>query len=144
MCVIKCHTDCPRCKTQNLWHSIDTHFQNKAGSVSLPPLPINAANTFIMHNHYKLLLDYLTSKSSNRWWSVEARFWDTVVMSSLLFLHIKEVNTIIMFWSDQVCYQLRDLQVQNHWHSVDIHCATGVSAIYTHLIWHRISLTLFW
>ena len=42
---IKCHIDYPRCETKNRWRSVDADFHDGAGSMSLPLLPINAANT---------------------------------------------------------------------------------------------------
>jgi len=38
----------PRCNTQNHYRSVDAHFQNGAGSVSLSSLPQKAANTSFM------------------------------------------------------------------------------------------------
>jgi len=40
-----CHSDYPRCKTKNRWHSIDVHLHDGAGSMSLLFLVIKAANT---------------------------------------------------------------------------------------------------
>jgi len=37
-------------KTINCQCSIDAHFYDEAGAVSLPLLPINAANTLIIYN----------------------------------------------------------------------------------------------
>ena len=45
MSAIKRHLDYPRCKTKNCWSCIETQFYDGAGSVSLPLLPIKAANT---------------------------------------------------------------------------------------------------
>jgi len=46
--VIKHHLDYPRCETKNRWHSVDAHFHDGAGSISLPLLPIKGANTPFM------------------------------------------------------------------------------------------------
>jgi hypothetical protein len=43
-----CYTDCPRYMTKNRWRSVDAHFHDGAGSVSLFLLPIEAANTLFM------------------------------------------------------------------------------------------------
>jgi len=40
--------DYPRCKTNNWWRSIDTHFQDGAGTESRLFLPLKAANTSFM------------------------------------------------------------------------------------------------
>jgi len=49
MFAIICQLDYPRCKTTNRWRSIDAHFQNRAGSVSLSLLHIKAAYTSFMN-----------------------------------------------------------------------------------------------
>jgi len=41
--------DYPRCTTKNCWCSVDAHFQNGAGSVSLPLLLVKAACTSFMN-----------------------------------------------------------------------------------------------
>jgi len=43
-------------KSKNCWHCVNAHFHNGAGSVSLPLLPINAANTSCMNVCNQLLL----------------------------------------------------------------------------------------
>jgi len=63
--------DYPRCKTKNRWCSIDTHFQNGAGSVSHIVLHIKAANTSFMniYNQLPLRLPKVEDqKSSTRRW----------------------------------------------------------------------------
>jgi len=42
------HLDYPWCETLNPWCSVDAHLQDGAGSVSLSPLPLKAANTSVM------------------------------------------------------------------------------------------------
>jgi len=42
------HLDYPRCETLNCWCSVDAHFQDGAGSLSLLLLPIKEANTSVM------------------------------------------------------------------------------------------------
>jgi hypothetical protein len=49
MFAIICQLDYPRCKTKNRWRSVDAHFQNRAGSVSLPLLHIKATYTSFMN-----------------------------------------------------------------------------------------------
>jgi len=49
MFAIICQLDYPRCKTKNRWRSVDAHFQNRAGSVSLPLLHKKAAYTSFMN-----------------------------------------------------------------------------------------------
>jgi len=49
MAAIICQLDYPRCKTKNRWRSVDAHFQNGAGSVSLSLLHIKAAYTSFMN-----------------------------------------------------------------------------------------------
>ena len=41
-----CQSDYPQCKTRNHWHTIDSHFQDGVGSVSLLFLIIKAASTW--------------------------------------------------------------------------------------------------
>ena len=48
--------DYPRCHTKNRWCSVDPHFQNGAGSVSLFILRIKAADTSCMNVYIQLLL----------------------------------------------------------------------------------------
>jgi len=42
------HINYPRCETLHCWCSVDTHFQDGAGSMSLLVLPIKHANTSVM------------------------------------------------------------------------------------------------
>jgi hypothetical protein len=49
MSAIICQLDYPRCKTKNCWRSVDAHFQNRAGSVSVSLLHIKAAYTSFMN-----------------------------------------------------------------------------------------------
>jgi len=48
MLMIKHHSYYRRSKTNNHWRSVDTHFQDGVGSVSLSFFVINAANTMFM------------------------------------------------------------------------------------------------
>jgi len=43
-----CHLDYPRCENLNRWRSVDAHFQDGPGSVSILPLTIKKANTSVM------------------------------------------------------------------------------------------------
>jgi len=45
LCATYHPTHYPRYMIKNCWHSVDAHFHDGAGSVLLPLLPINAANT---------------------------------------------------------------------------------------------------
>jgi len=74
------HLDIPRCTARNHWRSFNTHFQNGAMTVSLSLLPIKAAVTFIMPNHYQItyILPYLKDQKSLMlrwhsfpWWGKE-------------------------------------------------------------------------
>jgi hypothetical protein len=49
MSAIILQLDYPRCKSKNCWSSVDAHFQNGAGSVSLSLLHIKAAYTSFMN-----------------------------------------------------------------------------------------------
>ena len=58
-------------KTKNCWRSVDTHFQDGAGSVSLSLLPIKDGNTSIMCIHYQIgfwLPDFQDLKSLTLLW----------------------------------------------------------------------------
>ena len=63
--------DYPRCKTKNRWPSVDAHFQNGAGSVSLNLLRIKAADTSFMNVYIQSPLrlpKVQDQKSSTRRW----------------------------------------------------------------------------
>jgi len=57
MSAIICQLDYPRCKTNNRWRSVDAHFQNGAGSVSLSLLHIKAAYISFMNVCIQLPLE---------------------------------------------------------------------------------------
>ena len=60
------HIDCPRCKTLHCWGSVDSHFQDGAGRVSLLVLPIKHANTSVMNicNPWPLRLPKMQDQKS--------------------------------------------------------------------------------
>jgi len=44
------HVGYPRWKAKNCWHSVDSHFQNGALTMSRCLLPLNTANMLVIHN----------------------------------------------------------------------------------------------
>jgi len=58
-------------KTKNCWGSVDAHFQDWAGSMSLSVWPLKAANTSLMHNKEQItfqLSDLHDEKSLTLCW----------------------------------------------------------------------------
>jgi len=92
--------------------SIDTHFQDGAGSVSLSVWPIMAANALIILATTRLLLKYLTYKTKHWWHSVDAEYQETAAMSKLGSLPIKAVSTFVIYHNNQVFVLLSDLEDQ--------------------------------
>jgi len=56
MSATNCHAEYPWCKAKHCWCTIDAHFQNGAGSVSISILLMNAAYTWFMNVCIKLPL----------------------------------------------------------------------------------------
>jgi len=49
--------DHPWCNAKHCWRSVDTHFQDVAGSVSLSCFPQMAANTLIMYSNNRITFE---------------------------------------------------------------------------------------
>jgi len=93
LCATYRPTDYPRYMTKNCWHSVDAHFHNGAGSVSLSVFPIKAANTSFMTICNLLLPRLPKYMTKNRWRSIDAHFHDGAGSISLSLLPIKAANT---------------------------------------------------
>jgi len=61
-----------------------------------------------------------------------------------VFWPIKPVKTSYIDFDGQIAHWLTMMQGRISWCSIDIHFATGVSAIYNHSLWHGISVMVFW
>jgi hypothetical protein len=82
--------------TTNCWRCVDTHAQNGAVTMLVSLLPINAANTSVMHKTTKSLLNNRPYKSTNCWRSVDAHF--TVWSMQHLLPSIIVYNEIWLYW----------------------------------------------
>jgi len=117
----KRHLDYPWCKTKNCWCSIDAHFQDGAGSMSLLFLPLKAANTSSMDvsNQSQLILPKMQSQSC--WCSVDTYFHNGAVTMLPYLSPITATDMSVMQNSDQIILQLHYLHYQKSlmliWHS---------------------------
>jgi len=113
------------CNTKICWHSIDAHFQNPAGSVSLVFLPLKAANIASMDvcNQVELRIPKMQNWKllTLRWRSFSELGSDRLAVS----LAYTAANMSVMHNSDQIMIQLPYLQDQKllmlHWCSFSKH-----------------------
>ena len=105
----------PTYKTKNRWCSIDAHFQHGAVTMSISPLPIEAADTLIMDNSKQIASQttYLQDQNSLtlRWRS----FSGSAVTLLPSLLPIKAADTLVMDNSEQIASQLNHLHDQILW-----------------------------
>jgi len=99
----------PRSNTKNCWHSVDGHFQDGAGSMSLCWLgcqPIHRLWMAATNRH----LGYTRCTAKNQWSSLDANFQNEAVTMCYTLLPRKAASTLVMDSSNQVTFQLRYLQ----------------------------------
>ena len=106
------HLDYPRCKTKHCWRSIDAHIQDRAGSLSLSFLHLEAASTSFMDNCNNCHWRYPRCKAKHHWHPMDTNFQNAAVTVTLGLLRIKTTNTMVMHNSDQITVQLPYLQDQ--------------------------------
>jgi len=95
-------------KPKNCWCSVDTHFQDGAGSLILLFLIWKAANTSFM-NGCNQSAQRCTAK--NRWCSIEAHFQNGAVIVCFTLLPRNAASMLVMDSSNHVTIQLPYLQV---------------------------------
>ena len=121
MFAINRQLDYPRCKTKNHWCSVDAHFQDRAGSVSLLFFlwrqPIPHSWMVATNRHF----GYPRCKAKNYSRSIDAHFQNGAVTLSISVLPINAANMLVMNNSDQITFQWLYLQDQTllmlHWRS---------------------------
>ena len=100
------HLDYPRSNTKNHWQSIDAHFQDGAGSVSVWLLTWQAANTSFMNGCNQSPLRLPKMHSQNCWRSVDAHFQNGAVIRSSTFLPRMAASMMLMDSRDHVALQV--------------------------------------
>jgi len=150
----------PRCKVRNCWHSVDDHSQNWAVSVLLSLLPINAANTSVMHNSEQITvqLPYLQDHKSLRlcWRPFQCIVHSTSGAIDNCFHH--DLNILVVFltdwdsalwqsWAQEHSCTVRSHRTRSYLSCQMIHCACYTS-VYQPIVTsyclpfaHNISLT---
>jgi len=108
-------------KTQHLWCSVDAHFQDGAGSVSLLFLASMAATTLFLHVSKQLSVTLPWSNSKNHRQSIDAHFWAGTGRVLVILLLQKAVNTSFMTGWIQSPFRLHNIHSQQsltlHGHS---------------------------
>jgi len=100
--------DIPWIMSHDCWHSIDAHFHDGAGSVSLSFLPMKDGNTSIMCIPYQivfLLPDLQNQKSLPLCWHYVGDGAGSILLS---LLHIKVVNAVVMYNHYKITFELPD------------------------------------
>jgi len=116
-----CKLDYPRCMTKYRWCSIDAHFQDGAGSMSLMFLALYTATTSFLDVCKQSRFRLPRSSTKNRWHSTNACFADGTGSVSVLFSTRKAANTLFMNGCNQWPPRLYKMHSQKsltlHWHS---------------------------
>jgi len=107
--------DYPRYKTKNCLRSIDGHFRNGAGIMSLFYLPLTVAITSFMDICKPLPLRSQRCITKNRWRSIDTQFQDGAGNVSQLFLPLKAANKSFMDRCNRSPPRLPMMQCQTSW-----------------------------
>jgi len=128
------HLDYPRCDTWNHWRSVDTDFQDVAGSLSFLHWPIKEADTSVMTNcnRWPLGLPKMQDQKSLTlhwpsfpWWVMEC-FSLCFDYKSGLFIRKEQRHTIVdisrlpagfLNATTNTTTQNTDLEIAPHWYS---------------------------
>ena len=113
--------DYPICKTKYCWRSVEAHFQNGAGSVSLLFLALKAAITSFLDDSKQLPVRLPRLNTKNCWHSVDAHLMYGAGSVSLIILTGKVANTSSMNDCNQSPLRLCKMHSQKsftlHWRS---------------------------